>query len=150
MNSKRKIDEIYRKPAYPQSLLRQLGFRVRRNAGDGRARRALKKAVRFMFGEELYEVAFYGNVVDCVWAIRHGVTAGGVQEMRRPRWDRQYQDWHWSTPLDPAVVDAARLALESGESAVGDHREDALARLQQRRAKLAREIEMIDATIASM
>jgi hypothetical protein len=115
-----------------------------------RRSRALKKAVRFMFGEELYEVAFYGNVVDCVWAIRLRVTAGGVQEMRSPRWDRRYQDCHWSTPLDPAVVTAARLALESGETGVGNYREDALARLQQRRAKLAREIEMIDATIASM
>jgi hypothetical protein len=68
--------------------------------------------------------------------------------MKRYRWSA----YQLRSDLDVAAVNAARLALARGKSDVYEtsYRESALASLQRRRAKLAREIEMIDATIASM
>jgi hypothetical protein len=116
-----------------------------------RRSRGLKKAVRFTFGEELYEVEFYGNLVERVSSVRYRTTRGGVQEMRRACWRREYQHCDWQRPLDPAVVNAARAAIAAGEpNADLPFREAAFAQLQLRRAKLVREIEMIEATLASM
>jgi hypothetical protein len=116
-----------------------------------RRSRGFKKAVRLIFGEELYEVEFYGNLVERVSSVRYRTTRGGVQEMRRPRWRREYQHCDWQEPLDAALVNAARAAIVAGEpNADLPFREAALAQLHVRRAKLVREIEMIDATLASM
>jgi hypothetical protein len=71
--------------------------------------------------------------------------------MKRPRWDCRFPRREYSY-LDPAVVEAARRARACGWSDLDNtvYREAALAQLPRRRAKLVREVEMIEMTIASM
>jgi hypothetical protein len=74
-------------------------------------RRHKKASVRVMFDGELYEVVFYGDDVQVVYAIRYRISAGGVQEMKRSRWQG---GGYWSRDLNPALVKAAWRARASG------------------------------------
>jgi hypothetical protein len=101
-----------------------------------------------MFGSKLYEAHFSGDGVRDVKIIQYRITASGVQEMKRERWDGGYQGLH---DLDPAILVAAQSARGSARKDVDiPFREAALAALHERRAKLLSFVEKIDATIASM
>jgi hypothetical protein len=119
--------------------------------GATRQRRAAltKEIVRFMFNGKLYQVELYGGDVQHFFEIRYRISGGGIQEMKHREWLRDPD--YYSTRIDPEFVGAARRARASGQrDADIPFRERALAQLHKRRAKLVREVEMIDATIASM
>jgi hypothetical protein len=106
-----------------------------------------KTSVRFVFDDELYEVHFYGEAVQDVYAVQYRISANGVDEMRR----RRSGGWRSLEDIDPAVVAAAKQARESAGSvdAVPFYK-GVLSQLLKRREKLAATLQKVDATIVSM
>jgi hypothetical protein len=115
------------------------------------ARRPIKETCRFVFGGMLYQAEFNGGDLRDVFVIDYRISSSGVQEMKRQKWWWNAR-YHYSSEVDPAIINAARSARRGNRQADLDipFREQALARLRERRAKRARELAVLDATIASM
>jgi hypothetical protein len=108
----------------------------------------VRETVRFMLNDDLYEVERRGGEVWRLSKIQYRITVRGVQEMKRHCW---YGSYRSPADLDPVIVEAARRAQVNGRNVDdGAFRRVAVAQLQKRRAKLVRELEQVDATIASM
>jgi hypothetical protein len=115
--------------------------------------RAVKETARCLFEGDLYRVDFHDEAVRQIRSIRYRIANDGAQEMKRYCWEPGSGRNTIDDATAHAIASAARLVLAGGK--VGDvddtpHREKAVASLHCRRAKLARQVEMIDATIASM
>jgi hypothetical protein len=121
---------------------------VPRQSKPARRRHApsTKEIFRFMFNDQLYEVEFGGHV-QRVFSIQYRISRDGVQEMRR-------HPGRHSSKSDEIVqvINAARRIRAQGNSKIDEipFREAAVAQLRKRQAKLVRELEQVEATIASM
>lgn len=117
------------------------------------ARRARPKpheleAVRVEVEGRLYEVVFRGKSVDKVSAVHYCLDSrkGRIKTIRYGHW-ASYGHWN-RHELNPAVVEAARRVR--GQDGTESNREMAIAQLRQRYARLMREAEKVQATIAIM
>jgi hypothetical protein len=102
------------------------------------------EAVRCTVDGRLYEVEFRGASVCYVFSVSYRNRDGRVDELRRRCWNAAYP-WHYSS-LDPAIVEAAKRARSRGDAGVS--REAAIAQLRDRHARLLRQAEKVEATIA--
>jgi hypothetical protein len=102
------------------------------------------EAVRCTVDGKLYEVEFRGASACYVFSVSHRNRDGRVDELRRRCWNAAYP-WHYSS-LDPAIIEAARLARGRGDTVISQ--EMAIAQLRKRHAQLVRQAVKVEATIA--
>lgn len=100
-----------------------------------------KEVVRCTVDGKLYEVEFEGAAVRYVYAVFPRNFGGRIREMRRRCWF-----YRSDGVIDPEIVSAARRAR--GQSTAEITREASIAQLRERHARLMREAEKVEATIA--
>ena len=115
-------------------------------------RPTVREAVKCMFGEEQYLVEFSEGAAEYIYTFYYRIKNGNgkAEEVKRRRWNCHRSYNRFSDEKAYAIVAAARRAMIGGGENSTDHRDNAIAGLRRRRAKLAHQIEMIDAKLASM
>jgi hypothetical protein len=107
-----------------------------------------REAVRCTVDDRLYEVEFYGKSVTRISAIHYRCNGrnGRIETLRYSHW--YGSGWGRYGDPDPDIVEAARRAR--GQVSTGSDREAAIAQLGARHARLMRDAEKVEATIASL
>jgi hypothetical protein len=105
-------------------------------------RPSVREAVKCMSGEEQYLVEFSEGTAEYIYTFHYRVKNGNgkAEEVKRRRWSRERGYSRFNDEKAYAIVAAARRVMTGGGANNTDHRENAIAGLRRRRAKLAHQI----------
>lgn len=108
----------------------------------------INEAVRCTVDGRLYEVEFHGKSVTRISTVhyRHNRRNGRIETLRYHLWTTLGR--HNRREPDPNVIDAARRSR--GQSKKESDHEMAISQLRERRVRLMRDVEKVEALIAAL